>query len=135
MKKTVYFIIIILMTIIHIDIYSQNKRDNSKVKSDTVSVDSLEHKLIINDHGFETWLITQPPMNFYSKSYYEQRNRLYVSEWNQRYMSNRGRGRYETYIDYDYSIDYGLEMNYKLYNYFRYFEISNGVRLISSGRR
>ena len=133
MMKTVCLIILFL-GIFHIDGYSQKNREKHIVKADTVTVDSIEYKLIVLDPRFESWVVTQPPMNFYSKEYYEQRNRLYVSEWNQRYMTHRGPIEYETYIDYDPRIDYGIDLNYRLYYYFKYFEMSNHVRLINSVR-
>lgn len=103
-------------------------------KNDTIPADSIGYELIVIDPGFETWLATQPPANFYSNEYYRMKNLEYVSEWNQRYYSGRRRGLYETYIDYDPNIDYPLELNYRLYNYFRYFEKTNRVRLSRSSR-
>jgi hypothetical protein len=135
MKKTVLFTLIIL-AIFQTDGFSQKKRDKLRVKADTLAVnDSLEYELIILDPGFDSWLATKPSKAFYSNEYYETRNRLYVSEWNQRYMSNRrNSGIYETYIDYNFNTDYGLDLNYKLYYYFKFFEETNHIRLIPSVR-
>jgi hypothetical protein len=133
MKKTVFIIMVILVSI-HIDGFSQERNDRYKAKTDTVAIDSLEYKIIVLDPGFEAWLATKPSKEFYSKEYYEQKNRLYVSEWNQRYMNSRNNGLYETYIDYNYNVDYGLDINYKLYYYFKYFEDTNKVKLSSTGR-
>ncbi len=36
---------------------------------------------------------------------------------------------YEMRIDYDPSIDYGYEVNYKLYNYFIYFQLTYKQKL------
>lgn len=130
MKKTVC-LIIILLGIIHIDGYSQKNWEKHLVKADTVSVDSIEYKLVVLDPRFESWIITRPPKDFYSQSYYEQKNRLYVSEWNQRYLTNHGPVDYETYIDYNPRTDYGLDLNYRLYYFFKYFEETNHVRLIN----
>ena len=44
-------------------------------------------------------------------------------------MTSRNNGRYETYIDYNSNTDYGLDLNYKLYYYFKYFEETNKVKL------
>lgn len=133
MKKTV-FIIMVILVVIQTYGFSQRKRDRYNVKVDTVTVDSLEYKLIVLDPGFEAWLATKPSKEFYSKEYYEQKNRLYVTEWNQRYMTSGNHGRYETYIDYNSNTDYGLDLNYKLYYYFKYFEETNRVKLYPSGR-
>jgi hypothetical protein len=37
---------------------------------------------------------------------------------------------YESHIDYDALTDYGLDLNYKLYNYFRFVEDEYGINLI-----
>ena len=93
--------------------------------------DSTEYELVVFDQGFETWLLMQP-QNQYSVEYYKNKNRIYVSEWNQRYSNpRRYKGNYESYINYDSFIDYGLEFERRLYYYFRYFEETNGVRLDS----
>ena len=133
MKKTVLILLLILFAI-SIDASGQKRRDRLKEKADTVTVDSLEYKLLIFDPGFEGWLASRPSKEFYSKEYYEIRNQLYVLEWNQRYLSSRDHGRYETYIDYRPGIDYGLDINYKLYYYFRYFEETNHIKLVNSIR-
>ncbi len=43
-------------------------------------------------------------------------------------------GEYDSYIDYNPNIDYGLDLNYKLYYYFRYFEEKHGIRLYPAFR-
>jgi len=122
-------VILVMMAAIQTNGFSQNRRERNKVKADTVTVDSLEYKLIILDPRFESWLASKPSKEFYSKEYYAQKNRIYVSEWNHRYMTARNSGLYDTYIDYNYNTDYGLDINYKLYYYFRYFEETNNVIL------
>ncbi|SRR6056297_2650529 len=93
--------------------------------------DSVEYELIVMDPGYETFLLTQKPMEFYSQAYYETWNRRYVTEWNYRHMHPMVYGElYETYIDYRPGTDYGLELNYKLFYYFRFFEKENGVDLL-----
>ena len=70
-------------------------------------------------------------MEYYSESYYKTWNKLYVIEWNARYISQAQSGLYETYIDYDPLIDYGIELEYKLYYYFQFFEDTNNIILIN----
>lgn len=97
--------------------------------------DSVEYELIVLDPRYESWLATQPPANFYSQQYYENWNHRYVTEWNHRHNHPLRYGNfYETYIDYDPSVDYGLELNYRLYNYFRFIEHAYGIVLIPRGR-
>jgi len=93
--------------------------------------DSLEYELIVLDPKYESFLITRPPAEHYSQGYYESWNRRYVTEWNIRHSNSLGYGDfYQTSIDYDPSVDYGLELNYRLYNYFLFIEQEYGIRLI-----
>ena len=97
------------------------------IKGDTIRIanEALEYEVTIIDGGFTSWLNTRAfPRNYYSESYLESKNRLYVSEWNSRasqpmrYDSNL----YEMQINYDYSVHYGYEVNYLIYNYMIYFQ-------------
>jgi hypothetical protein len=105
------------------------KRDDKPLTTlnDTVRIanDSLEYEVIIIDPGFSTWLASvASPRGFHSLSYLENKNQIYISEWNnrvmqpQRYPSNL----YEMTINYDYGISYGYEVNYLIYNYMIYFQ-------------
>ena len=115
---------------------TDNKETNtqySTLKFETESTDSTEYDIIITDIGYESFLITQKPMNFYSQKYYESWNSYYVSDWNQKvqtsmYHSAKYQNVFDMYIDYDRSIDYGIEVNYKLYYYFMFVEKRYGVR-------
>ncbi len=97
--------------------------------------DSVEYELIVLDPKFESWLATQPPATFYSQQYYETWNQQYVTEWNHRHNNPLRYGSfYETYIEYDPHIDYGLELNYRLYSYFRFIEDEYGIVLVPRAR-
>jgi len=102
--------------------------ENTKIEQDTVRIanDKLEYEILIIEPGFNFWLKSRAkPEGYYSQEFLENRNRLFVTEWNnrvlqpQRYNPNL----YEMQINYDTSIDYGYEVNYKLYYYFIYFQI------------
>lgn len=106
---------------------------NNKVQ-DTVRIanDSLEYEIIIIEPGFNSWLVsTAKPEGYYSKAYLESRNFQYVTEWNQRVMQPHryNSNLYEQQIDYQPQIDYGYEVNYKLYNYFIFFQLTYNQRL------
>jgi len=99
------------------------------VEQDTVRIanDELEYEIIIIEPGFNTWLITNArPEGYYSQSYLESRNRIYVTAWNNRVLQpyKYNPNLYGMQIDYNPSIDYGYEVNYKLYNYFIYFQLT-----------
>ena len=93
--------------------------------------DSLEYQIIIYDIGFSSYLHTiAKPQNFYSQDYYESKNVFYVSEWNNRARNPIQYGDfYGSIIDYDQHVDYGLEVNYKLYSYFQFIKYKHGIQL------
>lgn len=131
--KQVMLLTMLIIFISSSGIYGQKGKDKDKVvmKADTVKTDSIEYELIITDPGFESWLASKPSMNFLSQNYYETWNRLYVSEYNNRFYQPQRYGTiYENYIDYSSFIDYGLELNYKLYYYFLFFEHTYNVVLV-----
>jgi len=53
-----------------------------------------------------------------------------VSHWNDYFTRNRYPRAIDSSIDYDYSIDYGIEVNRKLYWYFKYIEDTFKIRLL-----
>jgi len=106
-----------------------------KKQDHETSEDSTEYELIIMDSRFQSWLATQPSANFYSQPYYENWNHRYVTEWNHRHSNPIQYGDfYQTRIDYDQNTDYGLELNYKLYYYFRFIEKEYGIVLVPRGK-
>ena len=64
--------------------------------------------------------ISSKPLLLYSQNYLEARNRVWVLEWNNRARnpSRFNPNIYENTVDYQPTINYGYEVNYKLYNYF-----------------
>jgi len=132
MKKCIY-ILIVLLTIVACSTTSQNMASTDTVSAsnkkvnDTVRIanDSLEYEVIIIDNGFSTWLASRAyPRNYYSLQYLENKNYLYVTEWNNRVLQpQRYSPRlYEMSIDYRPDIHYGYEVNYLIYNYMIYFQ-------------
>ncbi|MCF6348730.1 MAG: DUF6146 family protein [Flavobacteriaceae bacterium] len=106
--------------------------DNQKEEPVRIANDSLEYEIIIIDIGFNLYLNTiAQPMNYYSQSYLETRNRVYVIEWNIRAQNliRFDPNIYENIIDYQPHIDYGLEVNYKLFNYFQFAQRKYKMRL------
>lgn len=101
--------------------------------NDTVRIanDSLEYEVIIIDPGFTGWLASRArPRGYYGQPYLENKNRLWVMEWNNRVLNPQRYGdMYSMAIDYQPTIDYGYEVNYLLYNYLVYFQITNRQKL------
>ncbi|WP_353778285.1 DUF6146 family protein [Winogradskyella sp. 3972H.M.0a.05] len=101
---------------------------NAEKFSDTVKIagEETEYEIIIVEPGFNAWLrSTARQEGYYSQNFLETRNRQYVLFWNQRVLQpNRfDPNLYCLQIDYDSTIDYGYDVNYKLYNYFVYFQL------------
>ena len=116
------------------DITAAEKEAFAQVEGDTIDIANAEtdYQIIIIEPGFNTWLSSiARPEGYYEQSYMENRNQLFVQEWNNRVLrpSNFDSNMYTLQIDYRHSIDYGYEVNYKLYNYFIYFQRKYGQKL------
>lgn len=112
----------------------KSEREQAKIDNDTVTIENeeLEYEIIIIEPGFNFWLASRArPEGFYSQQYLENRNLIYVMEWNNRVLQPQrfSPNLYELQIDYQQGIDYGYEVNYKLYNYFIYFQLNYNQRL------
>jgi hypothetical protein len=104
-----------------------NTKNSLKKLQDTVRIanDSLEYEVIIIDPGFSTWLVSRSfPRGYHSQSFMENKNYLYITEWNNRVLQPHryNPNLYEMRIDYDPNINYGYEVNYLIYNYMIYFQ-------------
>lgn len=106
---------------------------NSKAEEQVeIKNEETEYEITIIEPGFYTWLQSiARPEGYYSQSFLENRNKLLVINWNQRVLQPQrfNPNLYELQIDYNPSIDYGYEVNYKLYNYFIYFQRKYNQRL------
>jgi hypothetical protein len=106
---------------------------HSEINNDTIRIanDSLEYEIIILEPGFTAWLVSQVPPGYYDQIFLEQRNNIFVTNYNIRANNPTqfGTDLYPLPIDYDSSIDYGYEVNYLLYFYFIYFQQKYNQRL------
>ncbi len=106
-------------------------KSNSNIELSNSQSDSTEYELIIMDIKYDSFLATQPSKDFYSNEYYKSWNIQYVTEWNIRHNNPIRYGDfYETHIDYQTGVDYGIDLNYKLYNYFIFIEKEYGITLV-----
>jgi len=97
-----------------------------------ISDGETEYEIIIIEPGFHAWLHSMArPEGYYSQNFLENRNSIMVVTWNQRVLQpmTYDPNLYEMQIDYNPQIDYGYEVNYKLYNYFIYFQRKYNQRL------
>jgi len=126
---------LILITCIAVAFYSCNSTKKMAGSPDEVNVseqdtvrianDELEYEIIIIEPGFNTWLMsTARPSGFHSQNFLEARNITWVTEWNRRVLNSArfDPNLYELQIDYRQGIDYGYDVNYKLYNYLVFFQ-------------
>jgi hypothetical protein len=96
--------------------------------------DSVEYELIVFDPDFESWYLTHSkPDWYYSQTYYEMWNRQYVTAWNNKTMTPRYSRFFETTIDYDPFVDYGLELNHRLFYYFMFVENKLKIPILPTG--
>ena len=90
-----------------------------------------EYELIVLDPGFDTWFATTwSPAKDRSAQYYASWNRQYVSAWNYKATHPHTYRFFDTIIQYDFSIDYGIEVDRKLYYYFRWVDTKLGIPIL-----
>ncbi len=127
--KNLFFIILFISTLVcctgsknpSMDSETANTKQYEE-KPLRIANDSLEYEIIITDIGFPRFLNTQPPESYYDISFLERKNNFYVAEYNRRVLNNRySRDLYPQRIEYDFTTHYGKEVNYLLFQYFRYF--------------
>ena len=112
----------------------KDERIESLKQNDTVKIanEEIEYEIIIIEPGFNFWLASRARQRgYYTQQFLENRNVFYVMEWNQRVLQPQryDTNLYELQIDYQQGIDYGYEVNYVLYNYFIYFQLTYKQRL------
>jgi len=91
--------------------------------------DSVIHELIVLDPGFDNWFAAnRRPLWYHPAEYYRYWNYMYTQEWNGRCIHQAYREPCSYRIEYDYNTDYGVDLNYKLYYFFKYIEYRYGER-------
>jgi len=132
MKKLIFWIGVILVIVA-----CSTKKNVVQIKNKTVEVateDSLEYQLETFDQKFETWyMLHNSQSQYHSQSYYEGWNRRYVSAWNANAMDSRKSSFFEPIVGYDPTIDYGFELNHKLFYYFLYVEHVLKIQIMEGG--
>ncbi len=142
MKIKPLFIFIILMAVIggssSISAQTVSKNSNSTTikKNDIVYItDNKSFEVSFKGEQFYKWLKRQSPKHKYLQSSLEIENMQYANEWNSRvgnpkYDSNM----YVQHIDYQIKpkLHYGMDVNYELYMYFKFFEEKHEKLLVKS---
>jgi hypothetical protein len=114
--------------------YSSTTSKSKVIKEEPVVIanEELAYEIIIIDPGFTSYLYsTARPMSYYSKTYLQNNNRISVAIWNSRAQNpQKFNGNiYENVIEFESNVDYGLEVNYKLFWYFKFAEQKYKMRL------
>ena len=132
-------VFILLAIIIFANCSAQKKNPESRAIEpiettyDTIRIvnEKVEYEIIILELGFESWLVRQFPMSYYSNQTLAVRNNMMVVEWNIRAMQplRYDPMLYQQTIAYKPNIDYGMEVNYMLYMYFKFFQKKYNQRL------
>ncbi len=132
------FLFLVSFTVFFLFSCNTNKKFSSenseKLTSDTIHISNpdLEYDVIIIDAGFTSWFNSYAkPKGFYSQSYLETRNKFWILEWNNRARNpiQNNSNLYEMEINYDNTTNYGYNVNYMIYNYLVYFQLTNKQQL------
>jgi hypothetical protein len=127
MKKLLFPVFILLLAW---SCSSMQKTESSDKHSVIIS-DSTEYEITIIDPEFDLWyLLNYSEAKDRTNEYYRSKNQVGVINWNDYYNRGRYQRVIENYIYFDNSIDYGIEVNRKLYWYFKYAEDKFKIRLL-----
>ncbi len=134
MKKFLYLVYIASFFLFSCNSNKNFSAENTeKLTSDTIHISNpdLEYDVIIIDGGFTSWFNTySKPKSFYTQTYLENRNRFWILEWNNRARNPMKYGNiYDMQINYDNNTNYGYHVNYMIYNYLVYFQLTNRQQL------
>jgi hypothetical protein len=126
--KPVFFI-----TILALAIWACSPVKNASKTAAVVSKnsqDSTEYELMIIDIHFDQWYqLNYSEAKDRTEDYYHNKNMVAVYTWNDLYRRGKYMEVIDSYIDYQPQIDYGIEVNRKLFWYFKFVEDYYGIRL------
>lgn len=111
---------------------TQRKTTSNPGIKEVINSDSTEYSIIILDPEFDHWYLTRYSTAMdRSNDVYRMFNRTAVMNWNDYYIRDKYRNIIENHLDYDYNTDYGIDVNRKLYWYFRFIEERYRIRLLN----
>lgn len=127
MSRSIFFGILALL------IWACSPVKNATKTSPTLSKDdqdSTEYGIVIIDPGFDQWyLVNYNEAQDRTNDYYRSKNNVAVSNWNLYYRTGRYGKVVNSDIDYRPDIDYGIDVNRRLYWYFEYINREYGLNL------
>lgn len=126
--KTFLIPALLLMIIWSCNPARQSVKSTSEKK---IVSDSTEYEITIIDNDFDMWYLQKAsPATDHSNDFYRQWNQMGVRNWNEYFMHGRYHQVISDYINYNSTVDYGIEVNRKLYWYFKYVEEKYGVSVL-----
>jgi hypothetical protein len=130
MRSMKSFIIILFSALLTVACTSTKNASKTSAIVEPVSQDSTEYELVIIDNHFDQWyMLHYSEARDRTEEYYHSKNQVAVQNWNDYYRHGRYIDIIDSYINYQPQIDYGVELNRKLYWYFKYVEDYYGVKL------
>ena len=125
------FLGIVLMAFLMVECAPSRRLPPVKKNIVDINQQEEEYELLILDPGFESWFLsTWSPAKDRSKSYYELWNQRYVNAWNYKSTQPHTSRFFDTSIQYDPTVDYGIEVQRKLYYYFRWVDTRLGIPIL-----
>jgi hypothetical protein len=105
-----------------------------QIEDKATESDSTEYALIITEPGFESWFATNSkPVWYHEENYYKHFNQLYTNEWNHRVRSIQYHP-FDAMIEYNYTIEYGKDLEHELYWYFQFMMDKYDFKLLVTDR-
>lgn len=107
-------------------------KDNNLID---IKQDKEEYELLVLDPGFETWFVTTwSPASDRPLDYYRMWNHRYVNAWNYKATHPHSYELFDNTIQYDPTANYGMEVERKLYYYFRWVDTELKIPILDSLR-
>jgi len=107
-------------------------KDVVTIENESDNVDSVEYMLIVDEVDFDSWMVTNSKrIWYYSHEYYKAWNKIYVNEFNFRVLKGADHP-FTELIYYDFTTDYGIKLDYRLYWYFMFIQKKYNVSLFAS---
>lgn len=92
--------------------------------------DTTGYGIVIMDPGFDQWYLANfSEAQDRTNDYYRSRNLVAVQNWNNYFRTGRYGKIIVSDIDYQPGVDYGIDVNRKLYWYFEYITREFGLNL------
>ena len=129
MKTLIYQLVFFSFISCGVQHLPEDAKADIKTSKTEVANDDEKWDVIVFDPQYETYILSVArPISMFTDAYLRSRNQILVSEWNSRYYSGRNPNFYEVAIDYDPNEDYGIEFNYRIYQFFGFLNWRYGVK-------